>query len=435
MTSDAPLYRHRVHFLSQNFFIKDNRAELLLHAHKYDFDIGFHSELAQFVAAVEQDTGAGMFVIDLDALHNMQSDMADGRKTLMLGELLARLPPEREYVYLQSARQGGRFLLQQRLVDSNCLAYAEKPIANDVLVDKLFNLFVQKKRGDPVRLVALGAAAELDDPALGQQQIEVIHHGEATTLHLRVKELQPDLVLIGDSEFVRLDAIARVLRKNIEADPVRETVLLQRSPDPALTRRALAGGFDAILYGSDPELLTAQLVNRAGKIRVNKDLIGKDRATGLLNKVGLQRKTQDLIRQATQDGKPLAFAVIDIDKFKTINDTWGHHFGDIVIKRLCLCLAPHMRERDLLSRFGGEEFVAVFWDCTLPAAWQRLDAMRQAFRAIAFQVGRAETRCFSFSGGLAAFPEQRSENELFLRADAMLYTAKESGRNRICPAP
>lgn len=435
MTSDAPLYRHRVHFLSQNFFIKDHRAELLLHAHKYDFDIVFYSELAQFVAAVGLDTGASLFVIDLDALHNMQSDLGDGRKTLMLGELLARLPPGREYVYLQSARQGGRFLLQQRLVDSNCLAYAEKPIANDVLVDKLFNLFVQKKRGDTVRLVALGAAGELDDAALLRQQVEVIHHQEATTLHLRVKELQPDLVLIGDSEFVRLDAIARVLRKNIEADPVRETVLLQRSPDPALTRRALASGFDAILHRSDPDLLTAQLVNRAGKIRVNKDLIGKDRATGLLNKIGLQRKTQDLIRQATQENKPLAFAVIDIDKFKTINDTWGHHFGDIVIKRLCLSLAPHMGERDLLSRFGGEEFVAVFWDCTVPTAWQRLDAMRQAFGAIAFQVGRAETRCFSFSGGLAGFPEQRSENELFLRADAMLYTAKESGRNRICPAP
>ncbi len=435
MTSDAPLYRHRVHFLSQNFFIKDHRAELLLHAHKYDFDIVFYSELAQFVAAVERDTGASLFVIDLDALHNMQSDLKDGRKTLMLGELLARLPPGREYVYLQSARQGGRFLLQQRLVDSNCLAYAEKPIANDVLVDKLFNLFVQKKRGDTVRLVALGAAGELDDAALLRQQVEVIHHQEATTLHLRVKELQPDLVLIGDSEFVRLDAIARVLRKNIEADPVRETVLLQRSLDPALTRRALASGFDAILHRSDLDLLTAQLVNRAGKIRVNKDLIGKDRATGLLNKIGLQRKTQDLIRQATQENKPLAFAVIDIDKFKTINDTWGHHFGDIVIKRLCLCLAPHMGERDLLSRFGGEEFVAVFWDCTLPAAWQRLDAMRQAFGAIAFQVGRAGTRCFSFSGGLAGFPEQRSENELFLRADAMLYTAKESGRNRICPVP
>jgi two-component system cell cycle response regulator len=435
MTSEAPPYRHHVLYLSQSFFIKDNRAELLLHAHKYDFDIRFFSEVAEYITAVEADRRNSLFVIDLDALHNMQADLQDSRKTLMLGELLARLPANHSYVYLQSSRQGSRFLLQQRLVDSNCLAYAEKPIANDVLVDKLFNLFVQNKRGDVVTLVTLGLPGSLDEAALRAQRIDVIFHADPSTLHLRVKELQPDLVLIPDSDYLRVDALARVMQKNIEADPVREIVLLQRRPDDALARRALADGFDAILADTGSGLLEIQLANRAAKIRVNKDLIGKDRATGLLNKVGLQRKTQDLIRQATLEGKPLAFGVIDIDKFKTINDTWGHHFGDIVIKRLCLCLAPHMGERDLLSRFGGEEFVVVFWDCTLAQAWPRLDALRAAFGAIAFQVAPGDERRFSFSGGLAAFPAQRSENALFLKADAMLYTAKENGRNRICPLP
>ena len=435
MTSEAPLYRHQVLYLSQSFFIKDNRAELLLHAHKYDFDIRFFSEVAQFVAAVGADHGDSLFVIDLDALHNLQADLQDSRKTLMLGELLARLPSDHSYVYLQSGRQGSRFLLQQRLVDSNCLAYAEKPIANDVLVDKLFNLFVQNKRGEMVTLVTLGLPGSLNDAALRAQRIDVVHHADPSTLHLRVKELQPDLVLIPDSDYLRVDALARVIKKNIEADPVREIVLLQRRPDDALASRALADGFDAVLADAGTGLLEAQLANRAAKIRVNKDLIDKDRATGLLNKVGLQRKTQDLIRQALLEEKPLAFGVIDIDKFKTINDTWGHHFGDIVIKRLCLSLAPHMGERDVLSRFGGEEFVVVFWDCTLAQAWPRLDALRAAFGAIAFQVAPGDERRFSFSGGLAAFPAQRSENELFLQADAMLYSAKQNGRNRICPAP
>ncbi|MBD8656317.1 GGDEF domain-containing protein [Oxalobacteraceae sp. CFBP 13730] len=434
MTSEAPLYRHTVLYLCQSFFIKDNRAELLLHAHKYDFDIRFFSELGQYVAAVDADRGPSLFVIDLDTLHNMQADLQDARKTLMLGELLARLPPGHSYVYLQSSRQGSRFLLQQRLVDSHCLAYAEKPIANDVLIDKLFNLFVQSKRGDAVTLVTLGLPGSLDDAALRDQRIDVSYHAEPSTLHLRVKELQPDLVLIPDSDYLRVDALARVIQKNIEADPVREIVLLQRRPDDALARRALGDGFDAVLPDTASGMLEAQLANRAAKIRVNKDLIGKDRATGLLNKVGLRRKTQDLIRQATLEDKPLAFGVIDIDKFKTINDTWGHHFGDIVIKRLCLCLAPQMAERDLLSRFGGEEFVVVFWDCTLAQAWARLDALRAAFGAIAFQVAPGDERHFSFSGGLAAFPAQRSENDLFVQADAMLYTAKQGGRNRICPA-
>ncbi len=435
MTNDAPLYKNQVMLLSQTFFIKDNQAELLLCAHKYDFDILFFNEVQHFVMAVQNDHGNALFVIDLDALHSMQADMLDSRKTLMLGELLQRLPRDESYVYLQTVRQGGRYLLQQRLVDSNCLAYAEKPIANDVLVDKLFTLFVQKKRGDLVRLIYLGEPVGLDEAALLQGRVEVIHHDDSQTLHLRVKELLPDIVVITDTEYERTESLVRVLKKNIEADPVREITMLQRAPDADLTRRALASGFDEILMMTDTDVLAGQLINRANKIRVNKDLIGKDRATGLLNKIGLQKKAQELIRQAAREGRSLAFGIVDIDKFKTINDTWGHYFGDIVIKRLSLTLAPHIGERDLLSRFGGEEFVVVFWDCTLEQGWQRLDAMRQSFGAIPFEVKPGESRRFSFSGGVAAYPEYKSENELFLRADAMLYEAKQGGRNQICVVP
>lgn len=431
----TPLYKNHVLFLSQTFFIKDNQAELLLCAHKYDFHILFFHEVQDFVAAVANDHEDSLFVIDLDALHNMQADMLDSRKTLKLGELLERLPSEHSYVYLQTVRQGGRFLLQQRLVGSNCLAYAEKPIPNDVLVDKLFTLFVQKKRGDLVRLVCLGDPNGLDAPALLQGRVELIHHTDPQTLHVRVKELQPDIVLITDTEFDLTESIVLVLKKNIEADPVREIMLLQRRPDPALTRRALASGFDEIMLVTDTDVMVGQLIRRANKIRVNKDLIGKDRATGLLNKIGLQKKAQDLIRQAANEAVPLAFGVVDIDKFKTINDTWGHYFGDIVIKRLSLTLAPHMGERDLLSRFGGEEFVVVFWNCTLEQGRQRLDAMRLAFHAIPFEVKPGDWRHFSFSGGVAGYPEFKSESELFLRADAMLYEAKQGGRNQIRTAP
>jgi diguanylate cyclase (GGDEF)-like protein len=439
MNSAAPLYKNHVLLLSHNFFIKDNQAELRLHAHKYDFEIAFFDEVSDFVAAVEQDAGHGLFVIDLDALHNLQADMHDSRKTLMLSELLQRLPGGHSYVYLQSARQGGRFLLQQRLVDSHCLAYAEKPIPNDVLVDKLFNLFVQNKRGDLVRAVILDASAgpetAMDPNALLARRVELVHHTDPLSLHLRVKELQPDIVLIFDTEYERTEALVRVLKKNMEADPVREIILLQRAADPGLTRRALDSGFDAAMLAGDSALLAAQLVNRADKIRINRDLIGKDRATGLLNKIGLQKKAQDLIRQAAIDARPLAFGMVDIDKFKTINDTWGHYFGDIVIKRLSLTLAATLGERDLLSRFGGEEFVLVFWDCTLEQGRQRLDAMRRAFVALPFEVRHGDVRHFSFSGGVAAYPACKSENELFLRADAMLYEAKQAGRNRICTEP
>jgi two-component system cell cycle response regulator len=433
--SDAPLYRNHVLWLSHNFFIKDNRHELLLHAHKYDFDIRFFSEVVDFVAAVEIDQGNALFVIDLDSLHNMQESMQDRRKLMMLGELLQCLPADHEYVYLQSARQGSRFLLQQRLVDTNCLAYAEKPIANDVLVDKLFNLFAQKKRGDLVRMIVLGETLGLDDATLLAGRIDVEHHADPHTLHLRVKDVQPDMVLITDAEYERTEAIGRVLKKNLEADPVREITLLQREPNPTLARNALASGFDAVILAADAGLLACQLTNRADKIRVNRDLINKDRATGLLNKVGLQRQAQELIKAAARDERPLVFGIVDIDKFKTINDTWGHYFGDIVIKRLSLTLASHVGDGDLLSRFGGEEFVVVFRDCAPGDGWRRLDAMRQAFCAIPFEVKPGDVRHFSFSGGVASYPDYRTENQLFLRADAMLYESKQGGRNQISPRP
>jgi hypothetical protein len=105
--------------------------------------------MSDFVTAVENASDQDLFVIDLDVLYNMQNDMQQQRRqTMFLSDLLQRLPAHHNYVYLQTVRQGERFLLQQKLVESNCLAYAEKPISNEVLVDKLFNLFGRHKRGE-----------------------------------------------------------------------------------------------------------------------------------------------------------------------------------------------------------------------------------------------------------------------------------------------
>jgi len=433
MADDGLLFKNQVMLLSQTFFIKDNRDELLLCAHKYDFDILFFDQMTDFIMAVQADNGDHVFVIDLDVLYNMQDDMQHHRKqTMFLSDLLHRLPPQRNYVYLQTVRQGERFLLQQKLVASNCLAYAEKPIANDVLVDKLFTLFARHQRGDMNTVVYLGEQSVLDVGLLAEHSVELVQHTNVQTLHLRVKELQPDIVVIEDEQYMRTEAIVRVLQKNIEADPSREIVMLQFQADTSLSRSAFDSGFDDILTLTEGDLLTRQLLNRIDKIRVNKNLISRDRATGLLNKIGLQKKAQEMIRRAGREECPLAYGIVDIDKFKTINDTWGHYFGDIVIKRLSLLLSGQVGARDLLSRFGGEEFVVLFWDCTPQQGQQRLDAMRASFGEIVFEVKAGDQRHFSFSGGIAGYPTCKTENELFLQADAMLYRAKEGGRNQIC---
>ncbi|MFZ6707593.1 diguanylate cyclase [Undibacterium sp. TC9W] len=433
MAEAGPLYKNRVLLLTQTFFIIDNKKELLIGAHKYDFDILFFDQMSDFVKAVQTSEGHDLFVIDLDVLYNMQDDMQHTRRqTMFLSDLLQRLPDDQNYIYLQTVRQGERFLLQQKLVDSNCMAYAEKPITNEVLVDKLFNIFARQKRGENNTIVLCGELSSLDTAMLAENHIELLHNPDARSLHVRVKEAQPDIVLIDEAQYLQTEALVRVLKKNIEFDPGREIILLQSRPDPAMARRALDSGFDEILTPSDADVLTRQLLNRVNKIRASKDLISRDRATGLLNKVGLQKKAQEWIRRASREDKPLAYGIIDIDKFKNINDTWGHYFGDIVIKRLSLVLSAQLGEQDLLSRFGGEEFVVVFWDCTPAQGKQKLDAMREAFGKIVFEVKPGENKNFSFSGGIADFPTWNTENAMFLQADAMLYQAKQGGRNQVC---
>ncbi|WP_269532528.1 GGDEF domain-containing protein [Chitinimonas sp. BJYL2] len=429
MADSELLYQRTAYFLAQTFFIKDNREELLQCAHKYDFEIAFFDQLADFVDQLHHASDDDLYVIDLDVLNNMQTE---SNRTMFLGDLLKRLPAGREYVYLQTARQSGRFLLQRTLVENNCLAYAEKPIANDVLIDKLFNLFARKRSPERSRVVYLGDRHAFDTGMLREAAVEVFPHEDAQTLHQMVKQHRPDVVIIDDTFFMRTPVVAQVLKKNIEVDPSMEIVLLQGKPDALVSRQGIESGFDEIMLLKDRDILTRQMLNRLLKTRVNKNLISRDRATGLLNKVGFQRRAQETIRQAAAAGVPLSLAVIDIDKFKTINDTWGHYFGDIVIKRLSLLLDAHVGADDLLSRFGGEEFVLLLWNCDGAAAHQRMDAMRLAFGQLGFEVAAGDMRQFSFSGGVASYPQFQTESTLFLQADAMLYEAKQGGRNRIC---
>ena len=213
---DGSLFKNQVMMLGQTFFIKDNKEELLLCAHKYDFDFLFFDQVSDFIMAAQGDNGDSLFVIDLDVLYNMQEHMQHNRRqTMFLSELLQSIPDKHSYVYLQTARQGERFLLQQKLVESKCRAYAEKPIANDVLVDKLFTLFARHKRGETNTIIYLGDANPFDSEMLSNNAIDLVHHNEYQTLHRKVKELQPDIVVIEDLEFERTEALVRVLKLNI----------------------------------------------------------------------------------------------------------------------------------------------------------------------------------------------------------------------------
>ncbi|MHA7600756.1 GGDEF domain-containing protein [Alicycliphilus sp. T452] len=162
------------------------------------------------------------------------------------------------------------------------------------------------------------------------------------------------------------------------------------------------------------------------------DYSERDALTGLLN-----RKTfeEQLARQAgsapaADDGADLPrqwLAVIDIDHFKSVNDRFGHLYGDEVLILVANVLRTQFKSQDRIFRFGGEEFVVLLRSATLAQARQALERLRMAMQAHAFpQIGQ-----ITVSIGFVA-SQQGSPVEALGRADQALYHAKENGRNRVC---
>jgi len=126
--------------------------------------------------------------------------------------------------------------------------------------------------------------------------------------------------------------------------------------------------------------------------------------------------------------------MLDLDRFKALNDTHGHPAGDAVLVALAKSLREHVRAGDLACRWGGEEFLLVLPNMPLAAAAARADALRARFAGVQTAVG-AKTISATLSAGVAACPEHgASPAELIAAADAALYRAKGDGRDRVCAA-
>ncbi len=154
-----------------------------------------------------------------------------------------------------------------------------------------------------------------------------------------------------------------------------------------------------------------------------------DFLTGLHNRRQLLRLGLPLVAQAHHAGTALAVAMLDIDHFKRINDTWGHDAGDEVLRRVAQSLRQHFCDSDVVARFGGEEFCVMVAGMDAPAVWALLDDFRQKVAASAFEFdGRAVAVTFSIGISTAVV---NNIDAMIAAADAQLYRAKKAGRNGV----
>ena len=157
----------------------------------------------------------------------------------------------------------------------------------------------------------------------------------------------------------------------------------------------------------------------------------RDALTGLWNRATILEFLTGEIEQARKNGGSLAVAVIDVDFFKRINDTFGHAGGDEVLKELARRLRATLRQRDSLGRYGGEELLVVMPGLSREDRGNLMDALRANICSTPFLVGEAEVRVTVSIG--VAWMEAPTElpDDLIRRADAALYEAKAAGRNRV----
>ncbi len=244
-------------------------------------------------------------------------------------------------------------------------------------------------------------------------------------------ESKPEIVLV-DLYMKGCDGreLAQLIRQQ-EAFIGIPIVFLSVERDPDVQIDAIrAGGDEFLTKPVKPEHLVASIEMRAQRTRDIRYFMERDSLTGLLNHSHLIGGLNNEIRRAERIGNNLCFAMIDIDNFKHVNDSFGHLTGDRVLKSLARMLQDRLRKTDIIGRYGGEEFGIVFFNTTTEHAERILNEVRESFARIR-HTANSKDFYVSFSCGLAGYPKFGTAAKLGKASDDALYKAKEFGRNRV----
>ena len=211
-------------------------------------------------------------------------------------------------------------------------------------------------------------------------------------------------------------------------------VFLSSETDTDMKFHAMRMGGDEFLTKPiKPQHLVAAVAVRAERMKIIRSYMVRDSMTGLFNHTATKEYLDTEVAQARRNGGGLCFAMIDVDKFKQVNDTYGHPIGDQVLIALSRLIRQRLRATDIVGRFGGEEFAAILPGCAMSDAVAMLDQLRESFSSVIFYA-RNETFSATFSCGIAALSDFDTPADMLIRADEALYEAKNAGRNLVVSA-
>ncbi len=316
--------------------------------------------------------------------------------------------------------------------------YFVKPVDITVLINRMMQV-LEKRRAPPQRVLIIDDDRDLAAHyqlvlTVAGMQAEVLQQPEVVMT--KIANFRPEIILLDlhMPNFTGID-LAGVIRQYDEWSGL-PIVFLSSESDFDIQILAMGQGADDFLMKpiSDAQLIAATRA-RIERARRLTSLIAKDSLTGLLKHASIKEAADLETAQAQRNSKPVSIAMLDIDNFKLVNDTYGHAVGDNVIVSLAMLLRQRLRHSDIIGRYGGEEFAAVLPECDQADAYRLLDDIRNQFANIRFRHRSHQFNC-TVSIGLADsahFPRLIG-TELLAIADHALYQAKREGRNRTCIA-
>lgn len=315
-------------------------------------------------------------------------------------------------------------------------AYFARPIDVAAMVNTLDNL-TEHRFEDPYRILIVE-----DEYEVAARHALILHQAgmvtEVVTKPLEIldviREFRPDLLLM-DLYMPGCDGIeiASVVRQQDEFISLPIVFLSVETSLKKQTRAIETGGEEFLAKPVLPEVLVPSVTARAHRSRLIRSFMMRDGLTGLLNHSAIQSQIQIEADRSRRLHTKLSFVMIDIDNFKSINDTHGHPVGDRVLKSLARLMNQRIRRTDVLGRYGGDEMAAILIGTDRTEAAAMMDEIRVTFSKIAFKSPRGSFTC-SISCGVSSLTPDSSASILVESADRALYEAKKQGRNRTCTA-
>ena len=246
-----------------------------------------------------------------------------------------------------------------------------------------------------------------------------------------IEEFQPDL-MIFDLHMPSCTGVelAEVVRYHTHWIHIPIIFLSSERNEDRQISAMKTGGDDFIVKPVVEESFVTTIMSRAQRARQLAELMTRDSLTGLLKHTEIKERLGHEYSRAGRNKSVVSVAMLDIDKFKRVNDTYGHQTGDVVIATLAHLLRRGLRATDILGRYGGEEYLVVLPDTDAKNAAIKLNLLRQEFEKVEFR-HKNEVFTVSFSGGICQSDKVKNIDEFLEQADLALYRAKERGRNQI----